>query len=180
MLSEWYRKFLRRSPAPVSVLVVCMENICRSPMAEGALKQAFSKRGLTGLVKVESAGTLASQPGSRPDVRAVKVAQLRGINIGGIRSRIIKTDDYYNYNYILAIDNDVLLTLNKKKAENASCEIIPLMSFVKKTDMSEVPDPYYGNRAGFDHVMDLVELAAEDIAVYLVNNDLKDICGDTA
>ena len=171
MLSTLFKRFTQK-PASVKVLVVCMENICRSPMAEGALKQALSQRGLSDLVKVDSAGTYASQPGSRPDVRAVRVAQARGVDISGIRSRRVKAEDYHEYNYILAVDNEVLLTLDRRKIDPADCKIMSLMSFVKKPDTSEIPDPYYGNSAGFERVMDLVELAAEDVTLYLINHDL--------
>jgi protein-tyrosine phosphatase len=170
VISALFKRFMQK-PTAVSVLIVCMENICRSPMAEGALKQALSKRGLSYVVKVESAGTHVSRPGSRPDVRAVRVAQSRGINISGIRSRIVKTQDFHEYDYILAVDNKALASLAKRKIDHANCKIMTLMSFVKNPDTIEIPDPYFGNNAGFERVMDLVELAAEEIVSTLLNNN---------
>ncbi len=170
MLSEMF-EFFAKKRVSVRVLVVCMENVCRSPMAEGALKQALVRRGLAGVVEVKSAGTHVSQPGRHPDVRAIKVAQARGVDISKIRSKLIQIKDFNNYDYILAADRDVLLSLDRINKEQPSNKAMLLLSFVKNADINEVPDPYFGNEAGFERVMDLVELAAEEIANTLLNNN---------
>ncbi|SFF94693.1 low molecular weight protein-tyrosine-phosphatase [Neptunomonas qingdaonensis] len=170
MLAELIERFTKKKPS-VKVLVVCMENVCRSPMAEGALKQAVAKHGLAAAVEVKSAGTLVSQPGRRPDVRAIKVAQARGIDITTTRSKIIKPADFTYYDYILAADKDVLSSLQKINKPDAYGKILLLMSFVKNPDTLEIPDPYFGNIAGFERVMDLVERAAEEMVSTLISTN---------
>lgn len=149
-----------------------MENVCRSPMAEGALKQALVTHGLAGVVEVKSAGTLVTRPGCRPDVRAVRVAQSRGVDISKNRSEVIKLEDYNHYDYILAADKSVLLDLEKINQTHTGCKVMLLMSFVEDSDVSDIPDPYFGNNTGFERVMDLVELAAEGVVSTLLKNNL--------
>ena len=171
LLAELIKRFTKKTVS-VKVLVVCMENVCRSPMAEGALKLALAKRGLATAVEVRSAGTHVSQPGRRPDVRAIRVAQARGVDIAKNRSKLIKPEDYHHYDYILAADKDVLSSLEKINKDHSYCKIMLLMSFVKNSDVVEIPDPYFGNNAGFEYVMDLVELAAEEVVTALINTNL--------
>jgi len=140
----------------VSILVVCMENVCRSPMIEGVLKKEVRNLGLAKKVRVASAGTLASQPGSKPDVRAIRVARLRNINIENIKARKLTAHDIQSYDHILAVDKSVLRAIQNL----ASGEAVKKIELLLKEE--EVPDPYYGNEAGFESVMDTVELAVKE------------------
>lgn len=169
LLSELLERFTKKK-ASVRVLLVCMENVCRSPMAEGALKQVLAKRGLATAVDVKSAGTHVSQLGRSPDIRAIRVAQARGVDITKIRSKLITLEDFNNYDYILAADTKVLSSLERINKVPSDSNVMLLMSFVKNSDMNEVPDPYFGNNAGFERVMDLVEQAAEEIVNTLLNS----------
>ncbi len=146
-----------------------MENICRSPILEGVLKKALAEQGLSGLVRVESAGTYASQPGSKPDVRAVRVAKEKGVDISRVRSRKVRAEDYEEYDYIVAVDDSVLKYLNQHSPSVKRCQIRSLMSFVEAPVSDEVPDPYYGNAASFQLVYDLIESASEEIVLFISN-----------
>ncbi|WP_281170434.1 low molecular weight protein-tyrosine-phosphatase [Neptunomonas japonica] len=153
--------------------MVCMENICRSPILEGVLKKALAEQGLSGLVRVDSAGTYASQPGSKPDVRAVKVAREKGVDISRIRSRRVKVEDYDKYDYIIAVDDSVLQFLNEDSSGGGRCQIRSLVSFMEEPTSDQVPDPYYGNAASFQFVYDLIEKASEEIALFISNDCFK-------
>ncbi|WP_268927849.1 low molecular weight protein-tyrosine-phosphatase [Neptunomonas japonica] len=152
---------------------MCMENICRSPILEGVLKRALAEQGLSGVVRVDSAGTYASQPGSKPDVRAVKVAKEKGVDISRVRSRKVKVEDYDEYDYIVAVDDSVLQFLNEHSSGSEHCQIRTLMSFMEEPASNEVPDPYYGNAASFLLVYDLIEKASSETALYISNTCFK-------
>ena len=87
-----------------AVLLVCTENICRSPMAEGILRAELARRELNSRIKVASAGTRVGQPGSRPDKRARRVCQEVGVDIGRCRARQVVAADFAAYDFILALD----------------------------------------------------------------------------
>ncbi len=166
MLSALFRRFVQK-PASTKVLVVCMENICRSPMAEGALKQALVRHGLSSEVKVESAGTYASQPGSRPDVRAIRVSQARGIDISKTRARKIKEQDFYEYDYVLAVDRSSLTALESIRPPLGKSRVRLFMAYSTEQQDMDIADPYYGNEAGFNNILNFIELGAEGFVVYL-------------
>lgn len=149
-----------------SVLMVCMGNICRSPTAEAVLKYQLTLTNLK--VKVDSAGTLGLQKGNRPDPRAVKVAQSRGYNISGSRSRAVTEQDFERFDFILAMDNDNLLELQAKCPPHYQPKLKLLLSY-GNCDETEVPDPYYGGSRGFELVLDLVENAVAGLVDTIKN-----------
>ena len=174
MLSVLLRKF-RKKPS-LSVLVVCMENICRSPIAEGVLKKALSAQGLAGAVRVESAGTYASQPGSKPDVRGVRVAEQNGVDISKIRARKIREDDFLEYDFILAVDRDSLSALERMQPIEVKSKVMLFMSYATGQGEYEIPDPYYGNDEGFYNVLNSIEFGAEGLVEHLkkcIDNDFS-------
>lgn len=166
MLSRLFGRFMEKS-ASIKVLVVCMENICRSPMAEGALKQALAQHGLSNDVKVESAGTHVSQPGSRPDIRAIREAQARGIDITKTRARRIKQQDFYEYDYIFAVDRNSLRELEAIRSSLGKSTVHLYMAYSSDKKDVDIADPYYGNEAGFKNIMDFMELGAGGIALHI-------------
>ena len=145
----------------VSVLMVCLGNICRSPTAQGVLQWQLAKEGLEQRVLVDSAGTHAYHVGEPPDPRARRAALQRGIDLSGQRARRVEREDLERFDYILAMDRENLAHLQAL----ASGRPVPghlglFMGFARNWEEQEVPDPYYGGDRGFDRVLDMVEDAS--------------------
>lgn len=145
---------------PVSVLFVCLGNICRSPTAHGVFQQQVGQRGLSRQVYVESAGTGAYHIGTAPDHRSVKVAAGRGYDLKGLRAQKAVPEDFYRFDYILAMDNDNLAKLRDIEPADSTATVQLLLDFSTQQRFTEVPDPYYGGARGFDLALDLIEDAS--------------------
>ncbi len=143
------------------VLMVCLGNICRSPLAEGILKSKVD----TAKVLVESAGTGGWHVGQLPDIRSIEVARKFGIDITDQRGRKFSAYDFESYDHIFVMDNanyrDVIELANsdseKQKVQLLLDEIFP-------GENVDVPDPYYGGNHGFEKVFQMIEEACEKIA----------------
>ena len=146
----------------VSVLFVCMGNICRSPTAEGVFRHFVQEAGLADRIKIDSAGTHAYHTGEPADRRASAAAERRGYSLADIRARRVQTEDFENFTYIVAMDrlNHVTL-IDRADAEHH--DKIRLFLEFSSAEEDEVPDPYYGGAAGFDRVLDLVEEASRGL-----------------
>ena len=151
----------RRKPVidepKVRVLLVCMGNICRSPMAEGVLRQRVAERQLALPVEIDSAGTHGYHQGAPPDPRALASAQRRGVDIQTLRARRVVPEDFARFDLILAMDDDNLAALHEMAAEEQRGKVRLLMEFGGDPLRRNVPDPYYGGPLGFERVLDLVE-----------------------
>ena len=151
----------------VSVLFVCMGNICRSPTAEGVFRHRVDAAGLTSSIHIDSAGTHAYHQGEAPDRRAQAAAERRGISMSGQKARRVRDEDFELFDLIIAMDRLNLETL-KDRADADTHERIRLMlEFSRASTIDDVPDPYYGGAAGFERVLDLVEDAAEGLLQHL-------------
>lgn len=148
--------------ARYSVLMVCTANICRSPMAAGLLIEALQREGLAKEVRVDSAGTHALR-GQRPDARAQKVVRTRGGNLQSMKARQFRSEDFQAHDLILCMDNNHHAALIKKCPEEYRDKVALIMDFAPQLEDAEVPDPYYGNVAGFERVADLLEAAVGGI-----------------
>lgn len=161
------RLFRRKPPAETPaarVLFVCMGNICRSPLAEGVLRQRLAAReaesGVRLPVHVDSAGTHGYHAGTAPDPRARTAAARRGIDISGQRARQVTAEDLVVFDLVLAMDSDNLAALRELAAPEYLDKPRLLLDFAPgREDTRNVPDPYYGGLAGFERVLDLVEEA---------------------
>jgi protein-tyrosine phosphatase len=159
-------KFLFRRKPPVpeyTVLMVCLGNICRSPTAEGVLRTKLQRLGLEDRVRVESAGT-HGEKGGAPDARAVAAAAKRGYDLSRIRSRRVVAADLGVYDLVLAMDADNLEFLHGACAPALRERIRLLLGDGSGATARDVPDPYYGGPAGFEHVLDLIEAACDKLA----------------
>jgi protein-tyrosine phosphatase len=145
---------------PVSVLFVCMGNICRSPTAEGVFRKVVEDAGLAELIRVESAGTHAYHVGAPPDPRAQEAARRRGIILSEIRARRVSDEDFATFDHLLVMDRDNLDELLQRVPPPYRGKVHLFLEFAGGMDVAEVPDPYYGGNAGFELVLDLVEQAA--------------------
>jgi len=141
------------------VLLVCMANYCRSPMAEGMLKQNLLERGLSRQVRVDSAGTHVSRNGQHPDIRAQQAVLPSGLNIAGLRSRSIKPIDFAEFDYILVMDASNYQSLSALCPDEHQHKLALIMDFAHLPGVTDVPDPYYSNRAGFQQVYTFLEQA---------------------
>lgn len=145
------------------LLFVCMGNICRSPSAEGVFRRVLAERAPHLSVEIDSAGTHDYHVGSPPDRRAIEAARRRGIDLSGLRARQVRGEDFERFDLILAMDEDNLADLRERAPVRYRERIRLLMDFAPSAGVRHVPDPYYGGPQGFEHVLDLLEEAAEGL-----------------
>jgi len=143
----------------ISVLFVCLGNICRSPAAEAIFVNLLEKRGLIDGFIVDSAGTGSWHIGKNADSRMRIAAERRDINILS-RARQITRKDFADFNYILAMDDSNFRDIHELKNRTSSSDfalIKKIQTFRSVFNESEVPDPYFGGDDGFDNVLDILE-----------------------
>ncbi|HCI47811.1 MAG TPA: protein-tyrosine-phosphatase [Rhodospirillaceae bacterium] len=149
------------------ILCVCTGNICRSPTAEAVLRQRFDAAGLD--VAIDSAGTHGYHIGSGPDRRSQQAGKSRGYDFTGQRARQVEAADFDRFDLILAMDQGHFDSLIRQKLDNSRAEIALMLSFLPPDhDFGtglDVPDPYYGSEGGFEHVLDLIEAAADGLVL---------------
>lgn len=150
-----------------SILLVCMGNICRSPTAEGVLRAFVEREGLQAVFEIDSAGTHGYHVGEPPDERARKAAQRRGYDLSQLRARRVDEVDFTRFDRILAMDRDNLSLLKRACPPEYRYKLGLFLDYATRFDDREVPDPYYGGGEGFEHVLDLVEDAAQGLIAAL-------------
>jgi protein-tyrosine phosphatase len=153
-------------PAP-SILFVCLGNICRSPLAEAALRAAAAKAGIA--MVIDSAGTGDWHAGDPPDRRAQAVARRHGIDISQLRARQVEEADFHSFDRIFALDQNNLAALRAIAPPNARAELSMLMSLVSGCEGDDVHDPYYGNESGFEVAWEDVSAAASALVTTYAN-----------
>ncbi len=158
----------------VSVLMVCMGNICRSPMAEGVLRKLAAESDVDIPLTVESAGTHRYHVGSAPDERAQAAALRRGIDISGLRGRQVEAEDLQRFDYVLAMDEDNLEILVEMAGDDCTAKLCLFLDYAPGRAGQNVPDPYYGGPGGFERVLDLVEEAAAGFLAELAGSAKDD------
>ena len=143
----------------MKLLFVCLGNICRSPAAEGVFLHHLQERGLSDRFVVDSAGTGSWHVGNPADRRMQAAAQRRGIHLPS-RARQIELSDLGEFDLVLTMDDAnlaVVTSLAEEAGARASAQIRPMLSYTKRFNETEVPDPYYGGDEGFEHVLDLLD-----------------------
>lgn len=145
----------------ISVLFVCLGNICRSPLAEAALRQECAQAGVPCIV--DSAGTADWHAGNAPDDRTVAVAARNGVEAGHLRARQVRTADFRDFDHIIALDQQNLLDLQKVQPKDATARLTLLLDHVEGETGQDVADPYYGNDASFDETWQQVTAAAQTL-----------------
>lgn len=144
----------------MKILMVCLGNICRSPMAEGILNNKLNKAGLSW--QVDSAGTNGFHIGEAPHRLSQKVSLVNGIDISRQQSRLFTPDDFDKFDKIYAMTNDVIAEmkqLSKKKFDRSKVDL--LMNELKPGANLDIADPWYGPEADYHQVHDLIEKACE-------------------
>jgi protein-tyrosine phosphatase len=149
------------------LLIVCLGNICRSPMAEGALRSRLEAAGLGDRVDVDSAGLGNWHAGQPPDRRAIACAARHGVDISGLRGRQLGDTDYREFDALLCADADVLYTVDLHAPDDATAETGLLLTWCGLGENAQIPDPYTLDTAAFERAWDLVDAAAAAIVARL-------------
>jgi protein-tyrosine phosphatase len=143
----------------IRVLFVCLGNICRSPAAEGVFLHLAKTAGVLDRFEVDSAGTGAWHIGDRADARMRKAADRRGVELPSV-ARQVKSSDFARFDHIFAMDASNLRALRSMAPASERHKIRLFRDLDPQSPGDDVPDPYYGDAAGFDDVLDIVTRAA--------------------
>ncbi|KIO53186.1 low molecular weight protein-tyrosine-phosphatase [Flavobacterium hibernum] len=150
---------------PVKVLMVCLGNICRSPLAEGILASKLPKENFI----VDSAGTGSWHVGHSPDKRSIAVAKKNGLNIQNQKGRRFQTSDFTDFDYIYVMDssnyNDVIKLAKTEEHKN---KVRLILNELFPDENVDVPDPYFGVTNGFDNVYQMLNEVTDIIAKKLI------------
>jgi protein-tyrosine phosphatase len=145
------------------VLFVCLGNICRSPTAEGVFR-ALAQRETPGLIAgVDSAGTADYHVGEPPDPRSRAAAARRGYDLSALRARQVSREDFSRFDLVLAMDRANLAGLRRMAPATSTARVELLLPLTGHPALDEVPDPYYGDQADFDFVVELLEAASREL-----------------
>ena len=139
--------------------MVCLGNICRSPLAEGILKSKAKN------LEVDSAGTAGYHIGKQPDIRSIDIAKKHDINLTNQRARQFSTRDFDDFDKIYVMDNDnysKIISLARSQEDMDKVDLI--LNEIYPKEYKSVPDPYYGGDEGFQNIYNLLEVSCEVIA----------------
>lgn len=146
----------------MKILLVCLGNICRSPMAEGLLRHKAAERGMK--IVTDSAGTIGAHAGEAPDPRAQEAMRRHGLEIGDLRARQFMPTDFERFDLLLAMDRNNLKDMRKIAPDatlaNKGCA---LMDHATQHAERDVPDPYWGDAKDYEHVYALLNDAIEGL-----------------
>ncbi len=151
---------------PLRLLVVCLGNICRSPMAEGALRARLREAKLDARMEVDSVGTGDWHVGDPPDPRAIACAARNGVDIAGLRARQLARGDFDAFDFILCADRSTLREVQARMPGGALAQALLLSRHAGAGEV-DVPDPYTGGDPEFDHAWSLVDGMAKRIVAGL-------------
>jgi protein-tyrosine phosphatase len=146
--------------------MICMGNICRSPLAENVLRHKAQQRGVDHLFVIDSAGTGGWHVGEPPDARVSRVAASHGVRMTGA-ARQVSPDDFQNFDLLICMDQDNREHVLKMGAPAERVRL--LLEFDPAASHREVPDPYYGGADGFELVYRLVDSASERLLDHLLD-----------
>ena len=146
----------------MKILMVCLGNICRSPLADGLLRDKVEKLNLP--VIVDSAGTSGLHSGDKPDPRMIKTARQFGLDISYLRSRKFTEKDFETFDHIYVMDEENLKNVSKLARNNEELKKVSLiLNLIEPGKNLEVPDPYYSGDAGFREVYSLLDQATDQL-----------------
>lgn len=152
-----------KSEQTYRVLMVCTGNICRSPTAHGVFEKMVADAKLQQRISVDSAGTHSYHVGEAPDARSQKHARLRGYDLSTQRARQLTAQDFEDFDLVLMMDSANEAAARRIASPAQLQRMRRLTDYCQRFDDQEVPDPYYGGERGFEHVLDLVEDACQNL-----------------
>ena len=141
----------------IKILMVCLGNICRSPLAEGILRSKLSDEKFI----VESAGTSNFHSGSSPDKRSIEIAKKHDIDISEQKSRVFSGYDFETFDHIFVMDSANYNDIVKLAKDQSEIDKVKLILDYPSSNLSEVPDPYFGGNEGFKKVFKLINDACD-------------------
>jgi len=151
----------------MKVLFVCFGNICRSPTAEGVFRHLLAQEAPGLRVEIDSAGTAGYHIGHPPDLRSQRAAHARGIDLSGLRARQVTSEDFLQFDLILAMDRHNLEELEAMRPAESRARVQLFLEYAPKLGRTEVPDPYYGDAHSFEEVLNLSEAASRGLIAAL-------------
>jgi protein-tyrosine phosphatase len=147
------------------ILMVCLGNICRSPLAEGILRSKLP----TDSYFVDSAGTGSWHIGNPPDSRSIKIAKDKGLDISKLRGRQFSEKDFEDFDYIYVMDGQNYKdVINQTSNEEAKAKVKLILDELFPSENVDVPDPYFGLQDGFEKVYNMLDEACVIIAEKLL------------
>jgi protein-tyrosine phosphatase len=157
------KKGIKTFMKSVSVLFVCLGNICRSPTAEAVMNTLIKEEKLDKIITCDSAGTSDHHGGDESDPRSVAISKRRGHNVTS-RSRVFKKKDFSKFDYILAMDDENFKDIKALDTDHKfSTKIFKMVQFCTTKLYKEVPDPFYGGEDSFELVLDILEDACKGL-----------------
>lgn len=154
---------------PVKVVFVCLGNICRSPSAEGVMRQLVEKKGLSAQIEIDSCGTAPFHVGKNPDPRAIKACAEHGLDISQLVGRQFADEDE-SADYIIPMDHKNLATVNGWLSDSFEGENKLLMHYSSQNNgLSQVPDPYHEKQGQFTKVLNMIEVACEGLLEEIIS-----------
>ena len=154
------------------ILFVCMGNICRSPAAEAIMNKTIRDKNLSGVIEVDSAGTIDYHTGETADSRMKRSAQKKGYQIDSIARQFNMYRDFKNFDYIVTMDDENFEDIASMDVQNVyGDKIFRMVDFCDSCKANEIPDPYYSGFSGFEKVIEMLE----DATSGLLNKVMDDI-----
>ena len=145
----------------IKILMVCLGNICRSPLAEGILKSKLPKNSFL----VDSAGTANYHTGNAPDKRSIAVAKKYGLDISNLKGRQFHVSDFDMFDWIYVMDESNFKNVNKlARNDEDIAKVKFILNEVYPNQNYDVPDPYYGGDEGFENIYKMLNEACDNIA----------------
>ena len=154
----------------MKILMVCLGNICRSPLAEGILREKAKENNLN--IIVDSAGTIATHQGELPDVRSIETAENHSIDITYQRSRPFSEEDFEKFDLIYAMDaSNYSDLIAMAKSHEQMKKVKMILNEIYPNENRGVPDPYFGGQDGFEKVYQMLDRACNVIIEKINNNE---------
>ncbi|MDL2315338.1 low molecular weight phosphotyrosine protein phosphatase [Bacteroidales bacterium OttesenSCG-928-C19] len=153
----------------MKILMVCLGNICRSPMAEGILRKKAQEKKLD--IKVDSAGFESYHSGEQPDPRAILTTKKHGVDITNIRSRVFRYEDFNDFDKIYVMDKwnyEDVMSVAKTNEDRAKVDFF--LNLITPDKNESVGDPYYGKVDGFEEVFQLLDIGCDIICTEFIRN----------
>lgn len=154
----------------MKILMVCLGNICRSPLAEALLRKKVEHAGLN--ISVDSAGTASYHIGNPPDARTIANALKHGLDIRNLKARQFSSSDFERFDRIYAMDEDnrnMILKLAKNEQQGSKVRL--LLAHHPYVDFTGVPDPYYGDESAFEEVYQLLDETTDYLMESIKNEE---------